>query len=244
MTRSVAVLLAGLAVSGCVAVPPEQRVEHDPWESANRGLYRFNDTLDRFTTKPIARGYKKIVPAPVRQGVTNFGHNLMTPSSALNNFLQGKPGDGVREIGRFLINSTVGIGGIFDVAANTGLEPNTEDFGQTAAVWGVPDGPFVMLPLRGPRTLRDAILMPLDFLLDPLYHYDNSSVRDPLYVLRIINQRAQLLELEELLADSKDPYITLRESYLQNREFEVYDGNPPSEDDELFDEFFEEEEDN
>jgi phospholipid-binding lipoprotein MlaA len=244
MTRRVAVLVAGLAVTGCVAVPPEQRVEHDPWESVNRGLYHFNDTLDRYTTKPIARGYRKIFPAPVRQGVTNFGHNLMTPSSALNNFLQGKPGDGVREIGRFLINTSVGIGGIFDVAANTGLEPNTEDFGQTAAVWGVPDGPFVMLPLRGPRTLRDAILMPLDFLLDPLYHYDNSSVRDPLYVLRIINQRAQLLELEELLADSKDPYITLRESYLQNREFEVYDGNPPSEDDELFDEFFDEEEDN
>jgi phospholipid-binding lipoprotein MlaA len=243
MTRSVAVLLASLAATGCVAVPAEQRVEYDPWESANRGLYRFNDALDRVTTKPIAKGYKKIVPGPVRQGVTNFGHNLMTPSSALNNFLQGKPGAGVDELFRFLINSTAGIGGIFDVAANNGLEPKTEDFGQTAAVWGVPDGPFVMLPLRGPRTLRDAIFMPLDFLLDPLYYYDNSSVRDPVYVLRIINQRAQLLELEELLADSEDPYVTLRESYLQNREFEVYDGNPPVEEDEFFDEFFDDDED-
>lgn len=243
MTRTVAVLLASLAATGCVSVPPEQRVEHDPWESLNRGLYRVNDALDRVTTKPIAKGYRAIFPAPVRQGVTNFGHNLMTPSSALNNFLQGKPRDGAGELFRFLINSTAGIGGIFDIAATNGLEPKTEDFGQTAAVWGIPNGPYVMLPLRGPRTLRDAILMPLDFLLDPLYYYDNSSVRDPLYVLRIINQRANLLELEELLADSEDPYVTLRESYLQNREFEVYDGNPPTEDDEFFDEFFDEEDD-
>jgi phospholipid-binding lipoprotein MlaA len=98
-----------------------------------------------------------------------------------------------------------------------------------------------MLPFRGPRTLRDAVLMPLDLLADPLYHYDNSSVRDPLYVLRIINLRARLLPLEEMLQDSNDPYVTLRESYLQNRQFEVYDGDPPSDDDDLFDEFLEDE---
>ena len=206
-------------------------------------MYRFNDVLDKATTRPIARGYNAVVPGPVRQGVTNFSRNLLTPGSSLNNFLQGKPRDGLGELLRFVINSTVGIGGLFDVATHSGLEAKTEDFGQTAAVWGVPNGPYVMLPLRGPRTLRDAILMPLDIFADPLYYYDNSSVRDPLYVLRIINLRAQLLSLEDMLDDSEDPYITLRESYLQNREFEIYDGDPPSDDDDFFDEFFDEEED-
>ena len=204
-------------------------------------MYQVNDVLDRATTRPLARAYTAVVPQPARQGVTNFAQNLMTPSSALNNIFQGKVEDGFNEFFRFIINTTIGIGGLFDVAARSGLEANTEDFGQTAAVWGIPDGPYVMLPLRGPRTLRDAILMPLDFLADPLYHYDNSSVRDPLYVLRIINLRAQLLPLEDLLQDSADPYITLRESYLQNRRFEIYDGDPPSDDDDLFDEFLEDE---
>lgn len=242
MRRRAALVLAALATSGCVAVPGE-RVAHDPWESVNRGMYRFNDTVDRATTRPLARGYVAVVPEPARRGVTNFSRNLMTPSSALNNFLQGKPRDGFGELLRLVINTTAGVGGLFDIAANNGLEPKTEDFGQTAAVWGVPDGPYVMLPLRGPRTLRDALLMPLDYLADPLYHYDDSSVRDPLYVLRIINLRAQLLPLEDMLEDSADPYVTLRESYLQNREFEIYDGNPPSDDDEFFDEFFDEDED-
>jgi phospholipid-binding lipoprotein MlaA len=241
MTRAGLLLLAVFLASGCAAVPGE-RVAHDPWEGFNRGMYRLNDVLDKATTRPIARGYNAIVPGPVRQGVTNFSRNLLTPGSSLNNFLQGKPRDGLGELSRFVINSTVGIGGLFDVATHSGLEAKTEDFGQTAAVWGVPNGPYVMLPFRGPRTLRDAILMPLDILTDPLYHYDNSSVRDRLYVLRIINLRAQLLSLEDMLDDSGDPYITLRESYLQNREFEIYDGNPPS-DDEFFDEFFDEEED-
>jgi phospholipid-binding lipoprotein MlaA len=190
-------------------------------------------------TRPIAKAYNAVVPRPVRQGVTNFSQNLMTPSSSLNNFMQGKPRDGAGELLRFVINSTVGIGGLFDIASRSGIEPRTEDFGQTAAVWGVPDGPYVMLPFRGPSTLRDALLMPLDFLVDPLYHVDDSSVRDPLYVLRIINLRARLLSLDELLEDSADPYITLRESYLQNREFEIYDGDPPADDDDLFDEFLE-----
>ena len=239
--RVALLFLAGMCATGCVSMPEGERVDHDPWERANRGMYQVNDVLDRATTRPLARAYTAVVPQPARQGVTNFAQNLMTPSSALNNIFQGKVEDGFNEFFRFIINTTIGIGGLFDVAARSGLEANTEDFGQTAAVWGIPDGPYVMLPLRGPRTLRDAILMPLDFLADPLYHYDNSSVRDPLYVLRIINLRAQLLPLEDLLQDSADPYITLRESYLQNRRFEIYDGDPPSDDDDLFDEFLEDE---
>jgi phospholipid-binding lipoprotein MlaA len=241
MMRVGVLLFAGMFATGCVSIPSGEGVDYDPWESANRGMYAVNDAIDRATTKPLARGYNAVLPEPVRQGVTNFGQNLMTPSSALNNFLQGKPRDGFGEFARFIINSTAGIGGLFDIASRNGLDPRSEDFGQTAAVWGVPDGPYVMLPFRGPRTLRDAVLMPLDFLADPLYHYDNSSVRDRLYVLRIIDLRARLLPLEDMLLESNDPYITVRESYLQNRQFEIYDGDPPSEDDDLFDEFLEEE---
>ncbi|HEY5643106.1 MAG TPA: VacJ family lipoprotein [Woeseiaceae bacterium] len=237
--RPIGMLLAALSLTACASVPPEQRVEHDPWEGMNRSLYRFNDVVDRATLKPVARGYRKILPEPVRRSVDNFGRNLATPRSAVNNFLQGKGEGGFSELARFIINSTFGIGGLFDIATAGGLRARTEDFGQTAAVWGIPPGPFVMLPFLGPQTLRDALLMPADVRFDPLYHYEVSSVRDPLYVLRIIDLRAQILPLEDLLQDSQDPYVTLRESYLQNREFEIYDGNPPMED-EYFDEFFEE----
>ena len=163
-----------------------------------------------------------------------------TPRSSLNNFLQGKPAHGFSELGRFLFNSTLGIGGIFDVATASGMEEYPEDFGQTAAVWGMHDGPYVVLPILGPRTLRDAVFLPLDILADPLVHYENTSVRDKLYGIGIIDLRYRLLAAEKLLQDSKDPYLTVRESYLQNREYQVYDGEPP-EDDEFFDEFLDEE---
>ena len=179
------------------------------------------------------------MPGPIRKGISNFFNNLSAPRSAINNFLQGKPGRGFSETGRFVINSVVGVGGIFDVATRTGIEEYPEDFGQTAAVWRIPDGPYVMLPILGPRTLRDAILTPLDVVVDPLYQYNNSSVRDKLYGLRLIHLRYLLLSAEKFLEDSKDRYVTIRESYLQNREYEVYDGDPP-EDDDFFDEFLEE----
>lgn len=205
----------------------------------NRSLYSLNTTIDKVTTKPLAKGYRAIMPGPVRRGISNFFRNLIAPRSAINNFLQGKPGRGVSEIGRFVINSTVGVGGLIDIATPSGLEEYREDFGQTAAVWGVPDGPYVMLPFLGPQTLRDAVLLPVDIVVDPLFQYDNTSVRDKLYVLRLINLRYKLLAADKFLEDSKDPYVTLRESYLQNREYEVYDGYPP-EDDDFFDEFLEE----
>ncbi|HNP65196.1 MAG TPA: VacJ family lipoprotein [Woeseiaceae bacterium] len=219
-----------IVLSGCASIPPGQRAAADPWEPMNRTLYKINTSVDRVTTKPLARGYQKILPTPIQNGVSNFFQNLTTPRSVLNNFLQGKPKRGLSEAGRFLFNSSLGIGGLFDVASASGMEEYPEDFGQTAAVWGVPDGPYIMLPFFGPRTLRDAVLMPLDTLSHPLYHYDNTSVRDKLVVLQIVDLRQNLLTAEKFLEDSKDPYVTLRESYLQNREFEVYDGNPPEDD--------------
>ena len=206
----------------------------------NRSLFSINTTIDKVSTKPLAKGYRAILPGPVRKGISNFFRNIVAPSSAINNFLQGKPGRGVSEIGRFVINSTIGVGGLIDIATPSGLEEYREDFGQTAAVWGIPDGPYVMLPFLGPKTLRDAVFLPVDIVVDPLYHYDNTSVRDKVYVLRLINLRYQLLAAEKFLEDSKDKYVTTREPYLQNREYEVYDGDPP-EDDDFFDEFLEEE---
>ncbi|MCP5093428.1 MAG: VacJ family lipoprotein [Gammaproteobacteria bacterium] len=242
-SRSPATLIALLLTSilcGCASVPEAQRADYDPWEALNRPIYSVNTAIDKVTLKPLAKGYEKVLPRPVRTGITNFMKNLVTPRSAVNNFLQGKPASGFSELGRFMINSTVGIGGLIDAAAAGGIEAQIEDFGQTAAVWGIPAGPYVVLPFLGPQTLRHAVLAPIDIASDLLYHYDNTSVRDKLYILRMIELRARFLTADKLLDDSKDPYITLRESYLQNREYRIYDGNPP-EDDEFFDEFLDEE---
>ncbi len=235
--------------AGCATAPGGDsgeapvRAEHDPLEPLNRSLYAINDAFDRVTLKPIARGYKAVVPDFARRGVTNFSRNLFTPRSAINNVLQGKPGPGFSELGRFIINTTLGIGGLIDVATAQGMPVYEEDFGQTLAVWGVPEGPYLFIPILGPNTLLDAASTPIDIATDPLYHYDNSSVRDKVYALRVIDLRMRLLTAETLLEDSKDPYLTLRESYLQNRRFQVYDGSPPSTDEEedLFEEFFDEE---
>ena len=249
VSRCVLVAL-GLLMAGCAGSPPENenlessvRAKYDPLEPLNRSMYALHDAVDRFTLKPIARGYKAVMPGFARRGVTNFSRNLFTPRSAVNNFLQGKPGRGFTDLGRFLLNSTFGLGGLLDIATAEGIPEYDEDFGQTMAVWGVPEGPYLFIPFLGPNTLLDAVSIPIDIRSDPLFHYDNSSVRDKIYVLRVIDLRMRLLTADKLLLDSKDPYLTVRESYLQNRRFQVYDGNPPSteEEEDLFDEFFEEE---
>jgi phospholipid-binding lipoprotein MlaA len=235
-SRILSLPLLSFVLGACASVPDSSRVDYDPWEPLNRNLYVINDVSDRYLLKPVAKGYKAIVPDVLRQGVTNFSRNLTSPGNALNNFLQGKPRDGFSELSRFLFNSTLGIGGLIDIAGKGGLERKQEDFGQTLAVWGVPDGPFVMLPFLGPRTLRDAATIPAEFWTDPLWHYEVKSVRNKIEILRLINLRANLLNLDKFLEDSKDPYITMRESYLQNRRYEVYDGNPPADDD-FYDDF-------
>lgn len=241
--RALVAVAAALLVGACSS-QNVSNVDYDPWEGFNRGVYGFNDVTDRILLKPVARGYKAVMPTFARRGVSNFFSNLVTPRSSLNNFLQGKPGRGFSDLGRFLMNSTIGLGGLFDVASKAGLEPTDEDFGQTFAVWGAGDGPYVVLPFLGPRTFRDVVAMPFDFLADPLYHYDETSVKDKLRALQIINLRARLLAAEGLLEESQDRYITIRESYLQNREYEIYDGDPPMDDDfydDFDDEFFDEE---
>ena len=231
-------LLMTSVTSGCASnvTPKEDRAESDPWEPLNRSLYRIHDGIDRATLKPVARGYKKIVPPIVRRGVTNFSQNLFVPGSIVNNLLQGKPDGAAAELARLMLNSTIGLLGIIDVASMANIEKHDETFRQTFAVWRIPEGPYLFVPIIGPRTLTDAIALPLDIAFDPLWHYDVSSVRDPLYVLRVINLRSRLLTADTLLESSTDPYITMRESYLQNREYEIYDGDPPMDDD-FYDDF-------
>ena len=233
------------ALNGCSSIPaapPDKRSPADPWEPLNRQIQGFNSKLDKVTLKPIATGYQVAIPQIIRTGIGNFSANLRTPLNIINQFLQGKGKDGLSETGRFLANSTFGLGGLIDVATDMGLDQKNEDFGETFAVWGVPDGPFVVVPVLGPRTLRDAVAIPLNFLADPLFHYDNSSVRDKVYFVRLVDVRERLFSADKLLEGSTDEYLTIREAYLQNRHYLIHDGSPPVDDDfyEEFDEFLEE----
>ena len=238
-------LLCCFLVAGCSSIPAaprEDRAEYDPWEPLNRQIHGFNRTYDRFILKPIAQGYEFIFPEVVRIGIRNFSSNLRTPLNAIGAFLQGKGKNGATQTVRFVYNSTFGILGILDVATPLGFERQNEDFGQVFAHWGIPDGPFIIIPLIGPSTVRDGLALPLDILADPLIWYDNASVRDKLWGLRYVDVRQALLSADVLTDQSADPYITIREAYLQNRLFLIYDSNPPVEEDEYFDEFFDEEE--
>ena len=232
-----AILSIVFALGACASNGAGEEPNVDPWEPVNRPIHTFNRGLDTVIVRPIAKGYEFIVPSFMRRGVTNFSRNLRSPANSLNNLLQGKGSAAVNELGRFIANSTFGLLGLFDVATPTGLPASPEDFGQTFAVWGIPDGPYVVVPFLGPRTLRGALAIPLNFLTDPLTYYDNSSVRDKLWGLRLIDVRQRLFVAEGLIKDAQDRYIAIRSAYLQHRRFVIYDENPPDEDDDLYEDF-------
>lgn len=233
-------MLAGCAGS-IPAAPKDQRAAEDPWEPLNRRIYNFNTGFDNIALKPLAKGYGKITPEFAKKGVGNFSRNLLAPRNIINNLLQGKPGRAMVEFGRFLTNTTFGIGGLFDPATSSGLEAYPERFGETFAVWGVADGPYVVMPFLGPGTVSDAFGVPLGFLSDPVFHLDDNSTKWIIYGIRYIDLRERLFAAEDaLFKDSFDRYLTIRESYLQNRRFRVYDGDPP-EDEDFYDEFLDEE---
>ncbi len=205
----------------------------DPLESYNRAMFSFNDGVDKAIIKPIASGYKAVLPEFARTGVTNFFANLGDIWIGVNNVLQGKVGAGVGDFGRFAINTTVGILGLFDVASNAGLEKHNEDFGQTLGRWGVGSGAFVVLPFLGPSSVRDAIsLFAADWHGDPLWYVGNIAARNELYGVRLVDDRANLLDLGQLTEDAAlDHYSYVRGAYLQRRRSLIYDGDPPRDSD-------------
>lgn len=229
LMRAVPLVLVAFLAAGC-ATAPGRTTNEDPYEGFNRGVYKFNDTLDRAALKPVAKGYRKVTPGFVRTGIGNVLSNLEYPGTFVNQFLQGKWVLGFRDTGRFLLNSTLGVAGIFDVATPLGLEKNDEDFGQTLAFWGVSSGPFINLPLLGPSSMRDAPSRAFDWFTNPLQYTDLPWEAEwGQRVIEVVHSRSELLPLDETLQRTYDPYAFIRDAWAQQREFNIYDGNPPPE---------------
>jgi phospholipid-binding lipoprotein MlaA len=218
-------LLVASLLSACAT----GRDPRDPLEPLNRGVYQFNDALDKAVLKPVAQAYRAVLPQFIRSSVSNFFSNINDVVVALNNLLQGKFTAAYADFGRVAINSTLGLGGLFDIASEAGVEKHDEDFGQTLGRWGVGDGPFVMLPLLGPSTGRDAVGLLVDSRADLVTYVDPSHNRNQLWGTRIVNRRSELLDASTVLETAAlDPYEFLRDAYLQRRRNLIHDGSPPA----------------
>ena len=199
---------------------------YDPWEKYNRKMHRFNNAVDRRVAKPLAKGYVKVVPRPVRTGVTNFFFNLAQPVTMVNSLLQGKGKQAGQSLGRFLLNSTFGIAGIFDPATRANLPRKSEDFGQTLGVWGWRHSRYVELPLFGPRTVRDVFGMAGDAPLSAVRRVEADRVRIPLQGLQLVDVRAQLLPTDSLREGAEDDYILVRDAWSQRRNYQIFGDRP------------------
>lgn len=235
---ALAVLLTAALTGGCASSQTRSAdtVDPDPLEPANRAFFTFNETLDQYLIRPVAETYVEVAPRPMRTAVTNFFSNLTYLNVILNSFLQGKFYQGVNDTARFVINSTLGVGGLFDVATDAGLPAHQEDFGQTLAVWGAGQGAYLYLPVRGPNSVRDAPDLATSYFLNPMT-YVTGAVLFPVTALGVINSRANLLDETRIRDEAAvDSYSFTREAYLQRREYLIYDGNPPTEGyDDIFD---------
>jgi len=235
-----AALLGGCAMAGKSGSPddvasaaklkaakaPDPR---DPFEPVNRGIYKFNDRLDKAVLRPTARVYQRVVPQFVRQSVSNAFLNVNDVRVALNNALQGKFTTAYSDMGRVFINSTIGVLGLFDVASEAGIERHQEDFGQTLGWWGIPDGPYIVLPLFGPSNARDTAGWAVDRYTDPLTYVEPTRASNQITAGKLVSRRAELLDASKVLdAAALDPYSFVRESYFQRRRNLVYDGKPPA----------------
>ncbi len=231
----VTVLLLAAGCGGCAGSQAlSQRPEVDRLERVNRAVYRFNRGVDRKVLRPVARFYDRAMPPAAERHVRKFFENLHGPSDIVNNLLQGKFRHGFAGLGRFLFNSTVGIGGFFDPAGKVGLKRHAEDFGQTLAVWGVPSGGYLMLPFLGPGTFRDWGALPADTWTDGVRLVEDSRSRTVLRGWRLISDRAALLPAERSLDESFDEYALVREAYWQHRRYEIFDQAPPADEDYLY----------
>lgn len=228
--RHLCVLLAALALGGCAHTPPDD--PSDPLEGFNRGVYKFNDTADRYVLRPVAKGYDKVMPGFARTGVRNFFSNLFYPTVIVNDLLQLKLKQFGSDTCRLVVNTLIGWGGLFDVATRAGLPAHDEDFGQTLGYWGVGPGWYLMLPLLGPSNNRDLIGKGGDWYTNPLTHVpdEHEEWAWGLGALGTVDTRASLLGADKMVEQQLDPYVFIRSIYLQNRLNKVYDGNPPKED--------------
>lgn len=226
--RMVAAMGLLLALAGCATGPNAD--PRDPLEPFNRGVYRFNDALDTAVLKPVATAYRDVTPTLIRRGVDNFFANLEDIWSFVNNALQFKGQAAGDSLARFGINTFIGIGGIFDVASDLSIEKHARDFGHTLGHWGVAPGPYLVLPLLGPSSLRDTVALPVDMAGDLVSQVSHTPTRNSAKVIRIIDNRSELLRAGEMLDEiALDKYSFIRDAYLQRRRNAIYDGNPPEE---------------
>ena len=228
LMRWCAMLTVTFLVTACATTAPGVGSDpRDPYENYNRSMFTFNKTIDDNVLKPVATGYVNVVPAVVREAIGNFFANIGDVWTAANNYMQGKPKDGTTDLVRVIFNSTIGIAGLIDVATPMGLPKHEEDFGQTLGVWGAKSGPYFVLPLFGPSTVRDALAKPVDLYADPLTASNDVPVRakNTGRALRLVDDRAAVLDSTAILEGAAlDPYQFFRDAYLQRRESRVRDG--------------------
>jgi len=218
-----------LALAGC-ATTGEERDPRDPFEGFNRGVYAFNETFDDYLAKPVATVYRKALHVEIRNRVSNFFGNIQDIFIGVNNVLQGKFEDGVNDWARFAFNTTWGLLGLHDIATDMGLEKHNEDFGQTFGRWGVPPGPYLILPFLGPSTVRDGTGTAVDWAVQPVGEVRPIELRNTLYGLYFVNTRSELLDATRILEEAAlDKYLFTRDAYLQRRRSLIYDGQPPRE---------------
>ena len=222
------VLTLGL-LAGCAIAPPRT---DDPLEHFNRKVYAFNNDLDKAVIRPVAVGYRHVTTPPIRDSINNFYTNIRLPITVVNDLLQARPGKAAVATGRFVVNLTIGFVGFMDPASQLGMPLQQTDFGITLARWGVPSGDFLMLPLIGPTTMRDVWRLPVDSYFDPLsiyprdHHFKQGRYYAP-QLLYLVTLRSHLIDAEGFLDSAYDPYVFLRDAYLQQRIYALYDGNPP-----------------
>jgi len=218
-----------LLLSACASLPGGP-TEGDPFESYNRAMFSFNEKLDEYVLRPVAEGYDAVLPSPVKTGISNFFSNLGDIFVILNDILQFKFKQAVEDTSRFIFNSTIGLYGLIDVATPMGLPKHNEDFGQTLATWGVSDGPYIVLPFFGPRTMRGTAGFIVESSADPVYNITDDKARYGTVLLRTVDTRYKLLKASRIVDQAAiDKYSFIRDAYLQNRKNLIYDGNPPEE---------------
>ncbi|RJF99674.1 VacJ family lipoprotein [Noviherbaspirillum saxi] len=220
----ISILAAALLLTGCATTNPK-----DPFEDFNRAMFTFNDTVDQAAIKPAAEVYSTLLPQFVQIGINNFFGNLGDVWTGVNNFLQGKIADGLSDVMRVAVNTTMGFGGVLDIGSEAGLVKHKEDFGQTLGKWGVASGPYLVLPILGSSTVRDTFATPLDFKGDPWHYKAPVHVRNVGSTIRVIDLRSSVLDASNLVEEAAlDRYVFIRDAYMQRRQSKVFDGEVPS----------------